>query len=387
MKLFQEAWLANDLEAFAIALGVMAAVMVALWIARAAVGRALASVSRRTSNQVDDIAANAVRSTNLWLLLPLAVHVGGTMLELPERLSNATALAAMIGFVLQAGLWASRIATEWFRSRNRQRTGAAADGSALMALGLLGFAARVAIWALVLLVVLDQLGFNITALVAGLGIGGVAIALAVQNILGDLFASLSIVLDQPFVVGDFIIVDDLMGTVEQVGVKTTRLRSLSGEMLVFSNSDLLKSRIRNYRQMLERRVVFTLGVTYETPAAQVRAIPAMLREAVEAQPRTRFDRAHFKAYGDSSLDFEVVYYVLDRDFNLHMDIQQAINLTIFERFAAEGIVFAYPTRTLHLAGEAAESLRMAASGVQGRGEGGERAARRRPGAVAEKAGS
>ena len=138
-------------------------------------------------------------------------------------------------------------------------------------------------------------------------------------------------------------------------VKTTRVRSLSGEMLVFSNSDLLKSRIRNFQQMVERRVVFSLGVTYETPPPKVREIPALLREAVEAQPRTRFDRAHFKEYGESSLNFEVVYYVLDRDFNTFMDLQQAINLSIFERFAREGIDFAYPTRTLRIQGELAES--------------------------------
>jgi small-conductance mechanosensitive channel len=353
MKALEQAWLDNDLEAFAVALGVVAAAMIALWIARAVVARVLDSVSRRTNTLMDDIAANAARSTNLWLLLPLALHLGATILQLHESLGRATATAAMIGLALQGGVWASRIAGGWIGTRGRARE--ATDGAALMALALLGFAARVAIWTLVLLVVLDQLGFNITALVAGLGIGGVAIALAVQNVLGDLFASLSIVLDRPFVVGDFIIVDDLMGTVERVGVKTTRVRSLSGEVLVFSNSDLLKSRIRNYQQMLERRVVFSVGVTYETPAEKVRRIPAMLREAVEAQARTRFDRAHFKEYADSSLAFEVVYHVLDRDFNLFMDVQQAINLAILDRFASQGIEFAYPTSTLHIRSAPGES--------------------------------
>jgi small-conductance mechanosensitive channel len=256
----------------------------------------------------------------------------------------------MVGFVFQAGLWATRIAGEWIQARARNPEGT--DGAGLMALSLLGFAARVVIWTLVLLVVLDQLGFNITALVAGLGIGGVAIALALQNILGDLFASLSIVLDRPFVVGDFIVVDGQRGTVDSVGVKTTRVRSLDGEMLVFSNSDLLKSRIRNFQKMSERRVLFGVGVTYETDPAKVRAIPAMLRDAVESQSRTRFDRAHFKEYADCSLAFEVVYYVLDRDYNLFMDVQQAINLALFERFAREGIDFAYPTRTLRIAADA-----------------------------------
>jgi len=189
--------------------------------------------------------------------------------------------------------------------------------------------------------------------VAGFGIGGVAVALAVQSVLGDLFASLSIILDKPFVVGDFIVVDNLRGTVERVGVKTTRLRSLDGELLVFSNGDLLKSRIRNFRRMYDRRVEFTLGVTYRTPLEKLRRIPQWLREIIAAQPRTRFDRAHFKQYGDSALVFEIVYYVLDRDYNLYMDIHQAINLAICEHFGREGIEFAFPTRTVYLTEEPA----------------------------------
>jgi len=196
--------------------------------------------------------------------------------------------------------------------------------------------------------VLDNLGVDITALVAGLGIGGIAVALAAQNVLGDLFASLSIVLDKPFVVGDFLNVDDFLGSVEHVGLKTTRLRSLSGEQLVFSNNDLLNSRIRNYGRMFERRVVFSLGVTYETPPEKLRGIPTIIREAVEAKDKVRFDRAHFQKYGDFALVFEVVYYVLSSDYTLCMDIQQSVNLRIYERFAEEGIEFAYPTQKLYV---------------------------------------
>jgi small-conductance mechanosensitive channel len=204
---------------------------------------------------------------------------------------------------------------------------------------------------------LDNLGVNVTALVAGLGVGGVAVALAVQNILGDLFASLSIVLDKPFVLGDFIIVGELLGAVENIGIKTTRVRSLSGEQLIFSNNDLLNSRIRNFGRMAERRVVFQLGVVYGTPKAKLEQIPAIIRSAIEAQQQTRFDRSHFAGYGDFSLDFENVYYVLDRDYNVYMDIQQAINLEIYGRFAEDGIEFAYPTQTLYLQREQrAESL-------------------------------
>jgi small-conductance mechanosensitive channel len=189
--------------------------------------------------------------------------------------------------------------------------------------------------------------------VAGLGIGGIAVALAMQNILGDLFASMAIVLDKPFRVGDFIIVNDQPGTVEKVGLKTTRVKSLWGEQLVFANAKLLNSDIKNYKRLQERRIAFGVGVTYETPLEKLRAIPGWLKAAVEAQPDVRFDRAHFKSYGDFSLDFEIVYYVLGPEFNLYMDRQQAINLAIFAKFAAEGVQFAYPTRTLYLRQEAA----------------------------------
>jgi small-conductance mechanosensitive channel len=207
---------------------------------------------------------------------------------------------------------------------------------------------KVVLWAAVVLIALDNLGVHITTLVAGLGVGGIAVALAVQNILGDLFSSVTIILDKPFVIGDFIIVGDFLGSVEHIGLKTTRVRSLSGEQLVFANSDLLKSRIRNFKQMTERRIVFAFGVIYQTAADKLAAIPGLVREIVEAQPQARFDRAHFKAFGGSSLDFEVVYWVTNPDYNLYMDIQQAINLGLFRRFAAEGIEFAYPTQTLYV---------------------------------------
>ena len=193
-----------------------------------------------------------------------------------------------------------------------------------------------------------ELGTGKTTFVAGLGITGIAIALAVQNVLGDLFAALSIVLDKPFVIGDFIIVDKYLGTVEYVGLKTTRLRSLGGEQLVFSNADLLKSRLQNMTRMNRRRAVFTVTVTYDTPTAQLRQIPAMLTEIVKAQEPVTFDRAHFSGMAASSLNFDVVYWVETADFNRYMDIQQEIYLQIMDRFAAQEIEFAFPTQTLHL---------------------------------------
>jgi small-conductance mechanosensitive channel len=215
---------------------------------------------------------------------------------------------------------------------------------------------------------LENLGVNITGLVAGLGIGGIAVALALQNILSDLFSSFSIMLDKPFVVGDFIVVDEHLGGVEKIGLKTTRIRSLSGEVIVFSNADLLKSRVKNYRHMAERRVAFSVGVTYQTSHDTLRTISTMLADIIREQPKVRIDRVHFKEFGDSALIFEAVYYVTDPGFNTYMDIQQAINLEIYRRFSEAGIEFAYPTRTLYVQPSSGNGdHRQSAAGISSQG--------------------
>jgi small-conductance mechanosensitive channel len=183
-------------------------------------------------------------------------------------------------------------------------------------------------------------------MVAGLGIGGIAVALAVQNVLGDILASVSIIADRPFVVGDFIIVEDYMGTVEYVGLKTTHVRSLGGEQIIFANNDLLKARLRNYKRMSERRAVFTFGLAYETTVEQIEKVAQWLRDTINTNPRLRLERAHFFKFGESSLDFEVAYWVRDADYGLYMDQQQALNLGLMKLLADNGIEFAYPTRTL-----------------------------------------
>lgn len=198
------------------------------------------------------------------------------------------------------------------------------------------------------LFLIDNLGYDITTLVAGLGIGGIAVALAAQTILGDLFSYLVIFFDKPFEIGDFIIIDDKMGTIEYIGIKTTRIRTLSGEQLICSNTDLTNSRVHNYKRMEKRRVVFSFGVIYQTAASQIKRIPGIVREIIESDAGNTFDRAHFSSYGDFSLNFEVVYYVMTPDYNIYMDRQQAINIAIFERFEQEKIEFAYPTQTVLL---------------------------------------
>ncbi|MEN6420473.1 MAG: mechanosensitive ion channel family protein, partial [Smithella sp.] len=254
--------------------------------------------------------------------------------------------AVILMLIIQGGLWASTGVKFWLGLMLEKRMDQ--DASSATTISLLGFVARLILWVIVGLLILDNLGVNITGLVAGLGIGGIAVALAVQNILGDLLASLSIVLDKPFMVGDYVVVDTLSGTVQHIGLKTTRIRSLSGEQLIFSNNDLLKSRIRNYKRMDERRIVFGFGVIYQTPVEKLMLIKNQVAEIIEKQEHARLDRVHFKEYGDSSLNFEVVYFVDSPEYVLYMDIQENINLAIFRRFAEEGIEFAYPTRTIYV---------------------------------------
>lgn len=202
------------------------------------------------------------------------------------------------------------------------------------------------IWTIGFVFLLDNLGFNISAVIAGLGIGGIAIALAAQTILGDLFSYFIIFFDRPFEIGDFITVGDKSGTVEFIGIKTTRLRAIGGEQLIFANKDLTNSRIHNYKKMEKRRVVFTLGVIYQTTAAQLAEIPAIVKNIIQSQADTIFDRGNFASFGDSSLNFEFVYYVNSPDYSKYMNIQENINLKIFEEFEKRKIEFAYPTQTI-----------------------------------------
>jgi small-conductance mechanosensitive channel len=291
---------------------------------------------------------DVLEGTSRLLMVVVALLVGASLLDLPGRWESRLSQLWFVAVALQMGLWGMRaigIGVRHYLARHGS-TGMTQVGASatLMSWGL-----RTLLWSVILLAILSNVGVNITAFIASLGVGGIAVALAVQNILGDLFASLSIAVDKPFQVGDFVVVGNVAGTVQMIGLKTTRIRSLQGEEVVMSNTDLLKQTISNYRPMRERRIVFTFGVTYDTPLDQVEAIPGLVRSVVQAQPQTRFDRAHFKAFGASSLDYEVVYIVEDPSFNVYMDLQQAINLGLMREFAARGVQFAFPTQTVHLA--------------------------------------
>jgi len=343
--------LQTDWTRLLVAGAVAAAVLFALWTARGLVRRQYARMQRTEQTEALEIPLQAASRTTLPFMLLLAAFAGLVTFGIDGRAAVLLQKVMTIALFWQAGLWISTALVAWLD--HRRKVTIEEDKAVAGSIGIIRFVARIAVWAIVLLLTLENLGIDITALVAGLGIGGIAVALALQNVLGDLLASLSITLDKPFVLGDFLVVGEHMGTVEYIGIKSTRLRSIAGEQIVMSNADLLASRLRNFGRMYERRVVFTLGVTYETPRDKLLKLAPLLREIIEAEEGVRFDRAHFAKYGPHSLDFEVVYHVLSPEYGRYMDLQQAINFRIHESFEALGVEFAYPTQTLWLARGAA----------------------------------
>jgi small-conductance mechanosensitive channel len=344
-------FLGSSARAWIAAAGVAAASYLAFLLIRRLIVRRVGQFAGRTASGLDDLVVELARRTRRWLLLLMVVYFGSLFLNLPHHLDAALRTAAVLALLVQLALWALSGIDFWVARTRRQRL--AEDAASVTLIGLLGFIGKVVLGAVILLLMLDNLGVNVTALVAGLGVGGIAVALALQNILGDLLASLSIVLDKPFVLGDTINIGELTGTVENIGLKTTHLRGAGGEQIVVSNSDLLKSRIRNLKRMTERQVTLTFGVVYGTPAASLAAVPGLVREIVEAQEQVRFGRAHLKRLAEWCLEFEAAYAVLSPDYNLYMDRQQAINLALLRRLEDAGIALAFPTRTVHFAGEPA----------------------------------
>lgn len=336
----------NSLLDWVYAFAIAAITFILLFVLRWFLIRGLRhAAERKHFSQANEI-LSTVKRANLIFFLVFAVFFASLSLTLDPTTDTTIAKITKVVIALQIAIWLSGFIRAWiFRilSRKTKR-----DGASMGALAILNFISQVLLWAVALLLILQNIGIDITALVAGLGIGGIAIALALQRILSDLFASMSIVLDKPFVIGDFVNFGDYFGTIEHIGVKTTRLRSLTGEQIICANGELLDTRIRNYKRMQERRVVFKIGVIYDTPYEQLQRIPAMFKAIIEAQDNTRFDRAHFAQYGNFSLDFEIVYYVLSSDYALYMDKQQAINLDIYHQFQQEGIEFAYPTQSLYV---------------------------------------
>jgi len=336
----------NSIFSWLQALFITFVVLILFRILKSFVFRRINVIAERTNTQLDDLIADLVKKTNMFFLSIIAVYVGSTFLNLPSTLELWASRAAILVLFLQIAFWGNVILNSYIlKSLERKKD---IDESVSSAFGVIAFFARIALWSILILIILDNMGFDISPLVASLGVGGVAIALATQKILGDVFCSLAILLDKPFVVGDYIVIDQFRGNVEYIGVKTTRLRSLQGEQIVISNADLLDSRIQNYKRMKKRRIAFNVGITYQTPYEKLKKVQAIIKEIIEKMENTEFVRARFFQFGDYSLIFEVVYFVQTGDYDIYMLLQEEINLEIFRRFEEEKIEFAYPTQTLFL---------------------------------------
>jgi small-conductance mechanosensitive channel len=342
MEALRQVYFGNPLWAW-----MTSALAIAVTVSGGAIVRALFQSRFRGEGVVQTILARVAFNSSLLLLFGIGLWFAGLILVLPPKWEDALRTTSILSLAAQVALWLHAVLT-FAIDRGEARAAQRDPGSTTMVrtLGLLG---KVALWTVMVLLALHNTGVNIAALVAGLGIGGIAVALALQNILADVFSSIAIILDKPYQVGDFIAVGDSMGTVERIGLKTTRIRSLSGEQLVFSNSELLKSRIRNFRRMTERRVEFAIGVAYNTPVEKVERVSGLLREIISATPDVRLERASFKEFGEASLTFECVYFVKEFGFSLYLETQERINLEILRRLQEEEIELAHPSRTLYVA--------------------------------------
>jgi len=353
MKEFlSQTYFGNTIEAYLIALGILIGGIVLIKIFKTIVLYRLKKWAEKTETTLDDFLIKGIEKSIVPLLYYGAFYAAITSLTLnpqTKKIVDITSLALLTFFIVRFISSTIMFTLSYFIKKQERGEEKARQLRGMTVL------INIFVWVLGIVFLMDNLGFDISAVIAGLGIGGIAIALAAQTILGDLFSYFVIFFDRPFEVGDFINVGDKVGTVEYTGIKTTRVRALSGEQLVFSNTDLTNSRIHNFKKMQERRVVFKLGVIYQTTAAQLEEIPKIVREITENHPDVRFDRGHFSSYGDFSLNFEFVYYVFGSDYVKYMDTQQSINLKIYNEFEKRGIEFAYPTQTLFVNKEAVSS--------------------------------
>jgi small-conductance mechanosensitive channel len=335
----------NTLQNWLIAAGILVGVFLFLALFRRVIKARVIRLAKKSETELDDFMIPLLNQTKWFTVLALGIYLGSLVLSLPVSYDEILETGIRIFLIFQAGFWGVGLIDFYIKRgrTSRLEEDQAADATTLGALGLIG---KIVLWVILALILLDNLGVEINTLVASLGIGGIAVALAVQNILGDLFASLTITLDKPFVIGDFVEVDGFEGDVKNIGLKSTRIQSLSGEELIFSNNDLLSSRIRNYKRLEKRRISFSFGVVYGTPLKKLKEIPRIVEEIISPLDMVEFERVHLKSLGDFSLDFGVVYHVLDPAYVAYLDIQQVINFELYQRFEQEGIEFAYPTQTI-----------------------------------------
>jgi small-conductance mechanosensitive channel len=320
-------------------------VWLSLWALRNLIASRYTKYSSATNPTLIRLFAYLVGNTKQILFIAAALYAARESLALPDHIRRGVSKTVLILVLVQVGLWAGRAVRFYVEMKERER---GADRVFAGSLNIINFVSRTLIWSLLVLVALSNLGVNITALLAGLGVGGVAVALALQNVLGDLFASLAIALDKPFVIGDFLTIDTFIGTVEYIGIKTTRLRSDGGEQIILSNADILKSRVRNFSRLAEQRVLASIRLTYDTPADKLKEMPKVLENIVREHAQARFERCHLKSLGESSFLFELSYFVQQPASNSILDLQQAVNFRIIDEMRRLGVEFAYPTQLVFL---------------------------------------
>lgn len=323
---------------FLIGLGI-AEILVRIVIAR------LKKLAEKSETTLDDFLVLEIERSSRPLLYFASLYLSTRDLSVPTSLQNVFHIAGIVLLTFFATGFLIDLLTYLLNNAWKGRSDAGREQQVKVVLPII----RIFLWGLAAVFLLDNLGFKVSSILAGLGIGGIAVALAAQAVLGDLLSYIAIVFDKPFVLGDFIVLEgDYMGAVEHIGIKTTQIRSLSGEIIVLGNSDLTSHRVRNYKHMKERRIVLKLGVTYDTPTDKLEAAPGWVKGVIESTEGVRFDRCHFCGFGDSSLDLEAVYFILSPDYNRYMDLQQGINLRLKRLFDEKGVSFAFPTRTVQV---------------------------------------
>ncbi|MBT4121896.1 mechanosensitive ion channel family protein [bacterium] len=302
-------------------------------------------IALKTVTDFDDAVVAMLEYISWPFYLLISIYIGLRYLSLPElidRIINGVFLVIIVYYVVKMiSMLVDYIAKNALLKDQEDDT---RDNQTVIS--VISKIVKIGLWATALILLLSNFGYNVTSLVAGLGIGGIAIALAAQNVLSDLFSSISIYFDKPFKIGDFIVAGKEKGTVKRIGIKTTRIQSVNGEELIISNQDLTNARVQNFKTMEKRRTTFLLGVTYETPKAKLEKIPLMIEGIIKKVKGTEVERVHFKTFGDSSLIFEVVYLVDTIEYVKFLDIQQEINFAIIAEFEKEKIEFAYPTQTI-----------------------------------------
>ncbi len=344
--IFDYSILGNTVMDYLVALLVFIVTISVLRFFKHRIVKVLERLAGRTRTDLDDFAVRVINAIGWPLYILVSLYVAITPLLLPELAVMGVYYAMILAaayYIIKSVQSGMDYVSQKAISRRKQE-GEADTGT----IDLLKKIVTAILWLAAFLFIISSLGYDISGAVVGLGVSGIVIGFALQNVLSDLFASFSLYFDKPFQKGDFIVIGDDFGVVEKVGIQNTRIKHLKGHELIVSNKELTQIRINNYKKMEKRRVVFSFGVEYQTPSKKVRKIPEMVRKIIDGQELAETDRVHFREFGDSALMFEVVYYVGTKDYNKYMDIQQDINVKLMERFEKEGIEFAYPTQTIFL---------------------------------------